>query len=68
MPRYRLRGFTFTPTESGGLVIDAEQHSLHLNDEELFEMLAACGLSADSVEDEVEALEDVEEPEQEEVT
>lgn len=51
MAGYRLRGFTFTPTEYGGLVIDATAHSLHLNEEELFEMLAACGLSADSVED-----------------
>ena len=51
MARYRLRGFTFTPTEQGGLVIDAEQHSLHLGEEELFELLAAIGLSADQVED-----------------
>jgi len=56
MAGYRLRGFTFTPTEYGGLVIDATAHSLHLSDDELFEMLAACGLSADSVEDEIEAL------------
>lgn len=52
MAGYRLRGFTFTPTEHGGLVIDATAHSLHLTDEELFEMLAVCGLSADSVEEE----------------
>jgi hypothetical protein len=50
MAGYRLRGFTFTPTEYGGLVIDATAHSLHLSDDELFEMLAVCGLSADSVE------------------
>jgi hypothetical protein len=51
MARYRLRGFTFTPTEQGGLVIDAEQHSLHLGEDELFELLAAIGLSADQVEE-----------------
>lgn len=58
MARYRLRGFTFTPTEQGGLVIDAEQHSLHLGEDELFELLAAIGLSADQVE-EIDATDDV---------
>lgn len=51
MAGYRLRGFTFTPTQHGGLVIDADAHSLHLAEDELYELLAAVGLSADSVED-----------------
>ena len=56
MASYRLRGFTFTPTQNGGLVIDADAHSLHLAEDELYELLAAVGLSADSVEDDLEAL------------
>jgi hypothetical protein len=57
MASYKLRGFTFTPSEGGGLVIDADAHSLHLAEDELFELLAAVGLSADSVEEEeVETL------------
>lgn len=65
MAGYRLRGFTFTPTGHGGLVIDATAHSLHLSDEELFEMLAACGLSADSV-DAPLTVEEIEEIDSEE--
>lgn len=60
MTGYHVRDFTFTPTNDDGLEIvvrTKDSHgapiirALHMTEEELFEMLATCGLSADEVED-----------------
>jgi len=59
MARYYLKDFVFSPTESGGLEIfvgPEAKHTLHMSEEELFEMLAAVGLSADSAEGDDEEI------------
>lgn len=64
MAGYHLRDFTFTPTNDGGVEIvvrTTDSHgakivrALHLEEEEMYEMLAAVGLSADEVEDDLDA-------------
>ncbi len=66
-PGFQVKGFEFRSTESGGLEIvvrAGENHhspvvrSLHLSEEELFEMLAFLGLSADGVDEEEVVLYD----------
>jgi hypothetical protein len=63
MAGYQLRDFTFTPTDDGGVEIVVRTNdshgarivrAIHLAEEELYEMLAAIGLSADEVEDELD--------------
>jgi hypothetical protein len=67
MAGYHLRDFTFTPTDSGGMEITVrtkDSHdstiirALHLTEDELYELLAAIGLSADAVEDDEDADEE----------
>ena len=76
MAGYHLRDFTFAPTDDGGLEImvrTRDSHganivrAIHLDEDELYEMLAACGLSADEIEeDDLEDFEALPEEEEEE--
>lgn len=63
MAGYQLRDFSFAATDEGGLEIIVRSHdshgakiirALHMSEEELYEMLAAVGLSADEVEEELD--------------
>ncbi len=54
MASFRLKNFTFTPDDEGGVDITAHAGThiarLHVTEEELFELLGFLGLSADEVE------------------
>jgi hypothetical protein len=60
MATYKLRDFTFVPTDTGGLEITVrtkDSHdatiirALHLTEDELYELLAAIGLSAEGADE-----------------
>lgn len=48
--KYRVRGFTFSTVDGGGMEIHAKGGaSVILTEDELFELMAVVGLTADAV-------------------